>query len=158
MTNINPNEIEELEAALGSFMRLIKKPCYWEEFQKRAKVDIDRPSGAIIQILFAADLNFQSLVTKLGIEAPFVSRKVHELEMLHLIERKPNQDKRIHMLHLTKQGEEIATNLSKAKQDILSEILKGWSDQQRTDLIRALKKLSNDMYCYFNLNEKTKKE
>jgi len=148
VNDLKQNEIVGLEDSITAFLRIIKKPSYWEDFQRRAQVDIDRPSGAILHVLSPTDCNFQSLVNRLGIEAPFVSRKVHELETLGLIERKPSQDKRVHILHLTALGQETTLKLTKAKVEILSEVLEGWSDKEIVQLTEMLNRLTTDMSVF----------
>lgn len=145
MDKLSTNEIDRLEAALTTFNRIIKKPSYWEEFQLRAGVNIDRPSAAIIYVLAKEDCQFQTLVNRLGLEAPSISRKVHELEQQGLIERKPSDDRRVHKLHLSHQAQAVYKQLSDAKRDILSETLQGWTAEERHQLIIIIEHLADDM-------------
>ncbi len=157
MFDITTEELDRLELAWNSFIRIVKKPIYWEEIQHQAKVNIDRPAAAILHILSKQDCQFQSLVNQLGLEAPSVSRKVHELENNGLILRRPNTDKRIHELRLSPEAEIMVKQLTKAKRLIMSKILSNWSVNERQELITILQRLSNDMSDYFDhkkLNER----
>ncbi len=130
---------------MTSLMRIAKRPGYWEELQKRADILIDRPAAAILIILAHDPANFQTVVSKLGIEAPSVSRKVHELEEKGLIKRRPTEDKRIHELELSQPGLDIAARLMQAKRSLYREMLSDWATDDINQLSRLLNKLSEDM-------------
>ncbi len=148
-------DLDRLEAAMGSCMRTIKKPGYWEELSRRARVNVDRPAAAILQVLDSGPCQFQSLVTRLGIEAPPVSRKVHLLEDLGLISRKQTNDKRVHELYLSNDGKKIANKIKAAKRQILSEVVSEWSNDDKSKLSYLLDRFATDMSN--KLQDKTNK-
>ena len=133
------SQLDSIESSLTAVMRIAKRPGYWDELQKRSGIIIDRPAAAIIIILSKCPSNFASVVTRLGIEAPSVSRKVHELEDKGLILRRPTDDKRVHELELSKEGLVIAESLLKAKRSIYQEVLNSWNDKDIDDLNRLLR-------------------
>ena len=139
------NELDKFEAAIVAFVRIAKKPSYWEEFSKRANTNIDRPAAAILDALSHNHCQFQDLVKRLGVEAPFISRKVHELEDEGLITRRPTQDRRVHELHLSAPGEDMASRIKQAKRSILSEVLSGWSNEELGRLTNLLERFAIDM-------------
>ena len=147
--------LDSIESALTSLMRIAKRPGYWEELQKRAGIVIDRPAAAILIILSKHSDNFQAVVAKLGIEAPSVSRKVHELEDKGLIKRRPTEDKRVHALELSQEGEDIAIRLLQAKRSLYREVLADWGSADIQGLNRLLNKLSEDMKIKFEKGAKT---
>jgi len=158
MEKLSINEIEELEAAMTAIMRVVKRPAYWEKFQDQAKVNIDRPAAAILHILYKHECQFQSLVNQIGLEAPSISRKVHELEDRGLIERRPTADKRIHELYLSQKAKKIVEQLEEAKRSIMSEVLSSWTKEEKNQLIAILQRLSNNMSDYFEHQEQLKDE
>jgi DNA-binding MarR family transcriptional regulator len=149
VSKLTSEELAKLESALTAFIRIVKKPGYWEEFQRFADVTIDRPSAAILHVLYKQDCQFQSLVNQLGLEAPSISRKVHELENRGLIERKPNEDQRVHELRLSPKAKEIVERLIEAKRSIMSQVLANWSKDERQLLVNTLQRLAQDLSEHF---------
>ena len=153
MTSIKDEELDKLESALNAVIRITKKPGYWEKFQSIAGVSIDRPAAGILQVLSVRDCRFQELVSFLGVEAPSVSRKVHELENLGLIERKDTSDKRVHELSLNKSGQEVARSIKEARRTILNDVLSSWNEIDRQKLIESFNRLATDMHDHFNVKD-----
>ena len=145
MNKDTASELDKLEVAMTAFLRTIKKPEYWEQFKQRAEISIDRPAATILKILSEHDCQFQELVQLLGIEAPAVSRKVHQLEDQGLIIRQPTTDRRVHKLRLSKQAVNITARLTMAKRSFLSEVLSNWTSQEKQQLVILLDKLALDM-------------
>lgn len=147
-------EMDRLEAALTSCMRVVKRPGYWEKFSERAGINIDRPGAAILMALYTEHCQFQKLVTRLGVEAPSVSRKVHALQDEGLIVRKPTDDRRVHELHLSDKGRIVAERLLKAKRQMLAEVISDWSGEQKKQLIDSLDRFATEMKRCFDKNTK----
>ena len=150
----NDEELDRLEIALSKCTRIAKRPYYWDELQKRAAVAIDRPAAAIILSLLNGPLQFQELVRRLGVEAPSISRKVHELENDHLITRVPTEDKRVHLLSLTREGSTIGGNLKRARREMLAYILNDWPSDKRHELTMLVEHLALAMQEYFTSKDR----
>ena len=155
MTDSN-TDLDRLEDALASCLRVAKRPGYWEEFQRRAATDIDRPAAAILLLLERKPCQFQMLVNLLGIEAPSVSRKVHELENLGLIILQSASDRRVRMLALSDSGKDLSRRLKRAKRAVLGDVLAGWSTRERAQLINALEHLSVALSARFTTKGREK--
>lgn len=136
--DLNENEIDQLEATLSGLLRLSKRPVYWLAFTKEAGIKLDRPSVTILLNLSEQPSTFNELVIKVGIEAPAVSRKVHELIDQNLIIRQETQDRRIHLLDLTIEGRQIAERFRQAKRKLLSAVLVHIPIKERHELIKHL--------------------
>lgn len=156
--SISNEEMDRLENALFSCVRITKKPAYWEEFQRRSGVTIDRPAAYILMMLSQQSLQFQDLVTRLGIEAPSVSRKVHELEDGGLISRQPTADRRVHLLTLSESGKDAAKKIRQARHEILSEILEDWPEKKRLQLSSLLSELADGLSAKFSPKERIKNQ
>ncbi len=139
------DSLDKLDAALFGVMRIAKRPSYWDEFQRKAEVQIDRPAAAILMLLSKRPLQFQEVVNKLGIEAPSISRKVHELEHLDLIYREPTADRRVHMLALSSEGSLLAEKIKSVRRAMLDEILSDWNDADTKALGELLSRLALDL-------------
>lgn len=138
-------ELEKFETIISGLVQLVKKPIYWEQIKQEAGLDIDRLSASILNVLYQNNCQFQVLVEKVGIEAPSVSRKVHELEDKKLIIRKPSEDARVHDLHLSQSGIEAAEQIIKAKRAITTRLLSSWTETEKNQLYNLLNKLTIDM-------------
>ena len=136
--------LDKLDSALLSVMRLAKKPAYWDEFQRKADIQIDRPAAAIVMMLSEHTLQFQEVVNKLGVEAPSISRKVHELESLKLIRREPMADKRVHMLALSSEGIALSRKIKSARREMLDQLLVAWTAEDTELLSQLLTRLALD--------------
>ena len=148
-------ELDRLQTALFKCLRSIKRPNYWEEFQSRADAVIDRPASAIILMLLNGPMQFQELVHSLGVEAPSISRKVHELEDENLIKRVPTKDKRVHLLSLTREGSSLGGRIKQARREMLAEILSDWPNDKRRALITLVESLAEAMGTHFDSKDKT---
>ncbi len=146
--------MDQLDVALSSCLRIMKQPIYWEKFTKLANTTIDRPSATILAILSKGPYQFHELVNRLGVEAPSVSRKVHQLEDQGLVLRKSTSDKRVHELYLSTQGRTLADKLCTARHRLLAEITSTWTARQQKELIESLEHFSNDLKLLFDLNHK----
>ncbi len=151
MTAQDDQILDAIEANLTACLRVSKKPAYWDEVLMKAELNIDRPAAAILIILDHGPCQFRDLVKHLGIEAPSVSRKVHELEDDGLIIRQTTTDKRVHQLSLSNRGHTAAKKLKTAKRSIIKTIITDWSIEDRQQLIRLLEKLATNMTAQFEV-------
>ncbi|MGH7234700.1 MAG: MarR family winged helix-turn-helix transcriptional regulator [Candidatus Saccharimonadales bacterium] len=146
----------KLDSALLAVMRVAKKPLYWDDFQRKAGAQIDRPSAAILMLLGMRNLQFRELVAKLGIEAPSISRKVHELEQDGLVAREQTVDRRVHVLSLTTEGRKLSERIIDARKAMLKEVLVGWSGSEKRLLSEQLVRLASDLATRYGTKEATK--
>lgn len=147
------DDLDRLDSALLAVMRIAKRPSYWEEFQRRADTQIDRPAAAILMMLANHPLQFSEVVAKLGIEAPSISRKVHELEEDGLIAREPMLDRRVHLLALSGQGQALATKILNVKRSMLKDALSDWTNTDTRQLSELLTRLAQDLSLHFGAKE-----
>jgi len=146
----NANNLESIDQTLMSLVRLFKKPALCEEYCRRSKINIDLPSIIILFNLFEGPITFQTLVGRLGVEAPSVSRKVHELEDEGYVKRYLTSDKRVHELGLTKEGEKATKLIRSAERSILSDVFVDWTIQETQQLSVILSRLVKDMSLVIN--------
>jgi DNA-binding MarR family transcriptional regulator len=139
-------DLDVLESALGYFMKALGRQQYWEKIQQAANVSIDRPSAHLLVTLShddAGDCRLQTLASKLGVEAPSVSRVVQRLEQEKLVLRLADPtDGRASYLRLTRKGERIISRIRRAKRQQLATLLGGWSTADRKQLVRLLDRLA----------------
>ncbi len=139
------SDLDLVENALHSCLRVYKGASYIKDFAKRIGTDIDRPSVFILMALSQRSLRFQDLVKHIGIEAPSISRKVHELENKGLVQSIEAQDRRVHMLSLTNEGKALTVKIKRAKRELIGDVLNDWSSEDRARLANLLMRLSLDL-------------
>lgn len=156
MDNSKKDELDRLGSALYACVRVTKRSAYWDEIRRRSGVNLDRPGAYILMLLGKEPCQFRDLVNRLGVEAPAVSRKVHDLEAAGLIMRRPAQDRRVHLLALSDSGRAAADSIKSARRDMLSQVLSGWTAGDRRQLSELLIRLSEDLDRNFSQKELSK--
>jgi DNA-binding MarR family transcriptional regulator len=149
----NSDQLAMIDASLFDVMKVAKRPRYWDEFQKRTGAQIDHPTAAILRILSDQPLQFRDLVNRLGIEAPSISRKVHDLEQEGLIYRNPTEDRRIHILALSSQGRDLAHKILQARITMLDDALADWTASEKHQLNESLSRLASDLSNQYGSKE-----
>ncbi len=152
----NSAQLSRIDSALFEVMKIAKRPRYWDDFQRRLGAQIDRPTAAILRLLSVQPLQFSDLVNKLGIEAPSISRKVHELEQEGLINRNPTEDRRVHILDLSDQGKILAQKIIDVRLAMLSEALANWSAADIHMLGELLSRLAINLSSNYGIKETAK--
>lgn len=139
-------DLDMLESALGYFIKATSREQYWETIQRSASVEIDRPSAHLLITLSgddAGECRLHALATKLGVEAPSVSRVVHRLEQDKLVVRLADPtDGRASCLRLTRKGQRTIARIRRAKRQRLAALFAGWSAADRKQLARLLDRLA----------------
>ncbi len=138
-------QIHSIESSLIRCLRIAKKAQYWKQVQTLSSLKLDRPAASILMLLSKKPQKFQELVDKLGIEAPSVSRKVHELEDSGLIIRKNSNDKRVHLLSTSPEGDLEAKKIYKAQCALLSEVISSWSISEREQFVVLFDKFATGL-------------
>ena len=151
MLEESSRELDRLVEAIGQCVRLIKQPAYWQATTRLAQTDIDRTSAIILQILNNKPCRFLELVELIGIEAPSISRKVHDLVENGLVDSHTDpDDHRVHSLRLSIAGRNLALKLRQAQHSMMLTILKDWTDQDRQDLSIMLERLADNVGHYLD--------
>ena len=143
------NDIETLENAMRLFAQTLKRPQRWAAVTAQAKVDMDRPSAAILQTLLLSKprlCRVQDLAAHLGIEPPSITRKTQELEQAGYLRRVPDpDDRRAIDLRITSRGRSIANRLWNAQRQIVADALQTWEPAERGQFVRLFERFSEDL-------------
>lgn len=145
-------QLDQLEASILRCLRVAKKPQYWKEVQRLASISLDRPAAALLMLLGKHSCKFQELVEQVGVEAPAVSRKVHELEDQGLIIRQATDDKRVHLLSLSSEGERVAKRIRKAQCEMLAEVIGNWTANDKEQFINLFAKFTSEFEAKFKIS------
>ena len=92
-------------------------------------------------------ISISQIVDEMGRDKSQITRKVKDLEKKGLLIRKPHEDdKRVSTLYLTKEGEKIAVELNKIKQNVLDEVLSPLNKNEKQQFQRVLEIIVEDAY------------
>lgn len=84
------------------------------------------------------------LADMIGKNYSSVSRQINKLESAGLIQSYPSdEDSRIRLSKLTKQGEEINGMISSTRHRFIQEALTDWTQEEKIELIHNLKRLAD---------------
>jgi DNA-binding MarR family transcriptional regulator len=133
--------IDEVEAALGAIARRINLPRAHERVMARSGLTgIDRASYVTLaRIADHGPLRLSELAVFLGVDLSTVSRQVATIERRGFVDRTVDpSDRRAAVVRLSRQGEQVLEQLRAAARGRLTEILAEWTDDERSELARAL--------------------
>ena len=103
-----------------------------EELLAAAGVRLDRAGAALLyKLRLFADgpQRITALATKLGVDAPTVTRKVQQLERLGYLTRHPDPDDgRASLIGLTESGQDAVDRVMTAHRERIARLLEGWAD------------------------------
>jgi DNA-binding MarR family transcriptional regulator len=139
--------IEELESALQSLGRSMRRSRLHEFVLADAGVDVDRAGMAVLYVLYAqaSSLRLTEIAGELHIEAPAVTRKAQQLERTGLIARSQDpQDGRATRFTLTASGRRTIKRILAARRRWLTTMLADWPAAEQIEFARMLRRFTDD--------------
>jgi DNA-binding MarR family transcriptional regulator len=136
--------IEDLVGRLELAFRLLGKRVYRPSLRTlRASHDVDKASFPLLAFLEEHGQSRPSdAANALELDLSTVSRQVRHLELSGLLDRRPDDvDGRACRIGLTPAGRAGLDAVRTTRNDLLDAVLVGWSEQDRTDLLRLLDRL-----------------
>jgi DNA-binding MarR family transcriptional regulator len=86
------------------------------------------------------------LAEVVGRDYTTVSRQVARLDELGLVVRRAGtRDKRVREAEVTELGRELADAVDRMREELVSELMADWTNAERRDLARLLKRMAGDM-------------
>jgi DNA-binding MarR family transcriptional regulator len=139
--------LTEIEQALTRLIRRGNQPRVHERLASRAGVALDRAGYAVLcRIQEGGPLRLSDLAARTGVDASTVSRQVRQLERSGLVGRVGDpEDGRASLLDLTTEGARVLARMREARRTSLSQVLGGWSLQDRRVLAVLLARLVDDL-------------
>jgi DNA-binding MarR family transcriptional regulator len=135
-------DLDMFEQALGYFAGATTRLRYWETIQRTANVTIDHPSARLLVALQTSSAGYKlhELATRIGIEAPSVTRTVQRLEHDNLVTRMVDpHDRRATYIHITRLGKRLLERIKHAKRKRLESLFSTWSTSDRKQLTHLLR-------------------
>lgn len=137
-------EIEiEGEVVLDRFVEGLFRLMLDHHQTQVVEVDLTMVQAQALRLLRSTPLPASKLASALGISAPAVSQLTDRLGRKQLIERQTlDGDRRAVMVAVTGKGERVIDGFRKRRNEIFAETLSRLSDQDRTEVVAALKKVA----------------
>lgn len=124
-------------------------PTVEQRLQSAAGLALARPARiALIHLNEAGPLQVSDLAAAAGVDVSTMSRTLRHLGASGFISREQGEDLRAVRISITHEGEQAVSQLLAAGQDILREVLAGWSDADRDELARLLMRFADDFSTY----------
>ncbi len=125
---VDPDDLEVIERALGTFFRLSRNFRFQEAVHKRSGFATDRASyGVLARVGELQPVRLSELAHVLGVDVSTISRQVATLEHRGLVSRAADPaDGRAVRLELTEPGQQYLAKLSTAWHEIVAEAIADW--------------------------------
>ncbi|SDM26876.1 MarR family winged helix-turn-helix transcriptional regulator [Nonomuraea jiangxiensis] len=135
-------------AAFRTLVTTLNRGKTHERLTEVAGVRLDRPDlQVLIYLLDSGEpRRIGAIAEGLQVESPHVTRHVAALEQRDLVERvRDPDDGRAWRIALTEEGAEVAARCRRVTTDWFAGALTDWSEADRAELSRLLRKLSEDL-------------
>jgi DNA-binding MarR family transcriptional regulator len=113
-------------------------------FLARTGVKLDRALFPLLsRIGMAGPIGAVELAGLVGRDHSTVSRQLARLEALGLVERSPSAtDGRVRLLQPSAAGRQMLASFTRTRRKLMEAHFEGWSEQERAELLRLLKKMA----------------
>ena len=138
-------DVRKIYGAVVDLVGIMNSPQRDARMIREAGIALDR---ALFPLLVLVDrfgpIGVVNLADRVGRDYTTVSRQLAKLESLGLVGREASQrDKRIRETVITRKGREMTSAIDKARDRILTAMLREWSHQEITTLARLLRQLAD---------------
>lgn len=137
---------DELHAILLQLTGVMTRPDVDARFLARAGVKLDRALFPLLtRIGVTGPIGAVELAALVGRDHSTISRQTTKLEELGLIERSPSEtDGRIRLLAPSAAGKRMLASFARTRRKLMEEHFRDWSEQDKAQLLRLLKKMTLD--------------
>lgn len=147
------NDLAALEASLRQLFRWGNLPRLRERLVARRGIQLDRASYSLIVPLEKGSVRISELARQAGVDVSTASRQIVELEREGVVRRLADpEDGRASNLELTSMGRRHLTKLSAARQEMLSEILHDFTEDEIAHLAYLLDHLNRSIASYIDID------
>jgi len=138
------NWTDELHAILLELSGVLIRPDVDTRFLARSGVKLDRALFPLLARMgVMGPVGAVELAGIVGRDHSTVSRQLAKLEALGLIERSPSgTDGRVSLLQPSKTGKRMIATFARTRRKLMEEHFRDWSEDEREQLIRLLRKMT----------------
>lgn len=140
-------DIRDMHDALLDIIGFMSRPEPDVALMSEMAMPLER---ALLPLLVRIDrrgpIGVVELAEVVGRDYTTVSRQVARLDELGLVVRRPGaRDKRVREAEVTELGRDMADAVDRMREQLVGELLAGWTNAERRDLARLLKRMATDM-------------
>ncbi|WP_229257412.1 MarR family winged helix-turn-helix transcriptional regulator [Duganella callida] len=140
-------DIRDMHDALLDIIGFMSRPEPDVALMSDMSMPLER---ALLPLLVRIDrrgpIGVVELAEVVGRDYTTVSRQVARLDELGLVVRRAGtRDKRVREAEVTELGREMADAIDRMREELVSELMAGWTNAERRDLARLLKRMAGDM-------------
>ncbi|MCA9831732.1 MAG: MarR family transcriptional regulator [Dehalococcoidia bacterium] len=144
-----------LQRAWQMSTRQAHLPAVEQRLQAAAGLALTRPARtALLHLSEGGPLHVSDLAAAAGVDVSTMSRTLRQLGASGFIAREPGEDLRAVRISITPPGHDAGARLWAAGQQILSDVLCGWSEADRDALSRLLMRFADDFASYLRQSSK----
>lgn len=150
MATTTTTVLDDVERALQRFGRRVNLPRLQERFSQEAGVTLDRGAYTVLsRVEEWGSLRLTELARALGVEPSTVSRHVSHLDDAgYLVRGTDPSDGRVCTVALSPAGADVLERFRLGRIRVLSEILDGWTEDDRTRFAALLDRFAGDVIEY----------
>lgn len=139
--------IADAERSLERLFRLTVNRGVHHRQTAAIGVEVTRAGYAILRTLAeSGDLPMSRLARRCSMDPAAANRQVRSLEDAELVERVTDpDDARLVVAHLTAKGRRTHDRIVALRVEQMTDVLDGWSDHDRTELVRLIDRLVVDL-------------
>jgi DNA-binding MarR family transcriptional regulator len=140
-------DLRQLHEALLDLMAFLNRPQPDRTLIEAAGIRLDRALfPLLVRIERRGPIGIVELAEAAGRDHSTVSRQVANLERAGLaVRRSGRADQRVREVAITAKGRTMTTALDAARQRLIGPLLDNWSRKERSDLVRLLRRLVDDL-------------
>lgn len=138
-----------LQRAWQISTRQAQLPAVEERLQLAAGLTLTRPARIVLAHLSERGaLHVSELAAVSGVDVSTMSRTLRHLGDSGFISRQPGCDLRAVLVSITEAGEKGVAQMRAAGQQMLRDVLCGWSETDRNELSRLMTRFAEDFSTY----------
>lgn len=138
-----------LQNAWQTTVRQAQQPAVEQRLQSAAGLALTRPARIALTLLSEkGPLHVSELAVVAGVDVSTMSRTLRHLADSGFVSREPGEDLRAVLISITAPGEDAVARLLAAGQQILNDVLCGWSEADQEALSRLLRRFADDFATF----------
>lgn len=145
-TPVLESSVDQVENALIPLVRYLSSPRTWRQIAGSADIPLDRARYVVLRAVAESEpVRTTALAEHVGVDPSTMSRHVSVLDQAGYVTRAADPDDgRAQALSLTPAGREVMEKARAARHDLITDVLAGWDDADRTHLAALLGRLADD--------------
>ncbi|HEU5003365.1 MAG TPA: MarR family transcriptional regulator [Actinomycetota bacterium] len=145
------SELSTIDRSLTILRRWGNLPRIRERYEAvMGNTPIDKASyRLLVRLDEQGPSRLSDLAERVGVDLSTASRQVHALQAAGFVAREAvEEDRRAALLRVTDAGKAMVGHILEARRTVITELLAGWTPEERDELARILGRLADDIVAY----------